>query len=32
MKAKLSELVAEYKSINIPLEDKIEKKAKYLDQ
>jgi ATP-dependent RNA helicase DOB1 len=32
MKAKLSELVAEYKSINIPLEDKLEKKNKYLDQ
>lgn len=30
MKAKLSELVAEYKSINIPLEDKLEKKNKYL--
>ena len=30
MKAKLSELVAEYKSINIPLEDKLEKKTKYV--
>lgn len=29
IKAKLSELVAEYKSIQIPLEDKLEKKNKY---
>lgn len=32
MKAKLSEFVAEYKAIIIPLEDKLEKKNKYVSQ